>query len=290
MTEKSQFWYTDGFTGATGDGAAPYTQEEFRAFLYAVFGYGVVVGEGNELAVTGTASPLEVDTGRAMVAGFHYWNDDVLELNVETPTSGTTGGRVMLQADWSTATVRAVVKMAADGTGTPPSPTQNIGTIFEMSLAIFQIETDGSIIGLTPTRQYARTGNNPDEVTLTETATKKMVLKAGGISDTYLGNRVPAASNRQGGSATDWSAKGNSNYVPDKVLIQAGSKDSDTGTMTVTFPTAFSDKPLVFLSSNSAAITNMNTAGGITASGFVANITQSSNNQTVHWLAIGPRS
>lgn len=289
MAEKSMHWYTDGFAGAIGDGAAPYTQEEFRAFLYSMFGYGVVVGEGNELAVTGSSSPLQVDTGRAMVAGFHYWNDAALDLAVATPAVGTTGGRVVLQADWSTATVRAVIKMATDGVGTPPSPEQDIGNIFEMSLAIFQIQKDGSIIGLTATRQYARAGNNPDELTLTETATKRMQLKAGGITDTYLGERAPAASNRQGGNATDWSVKGNSNYTPGKVLMQIGSKDSGAGIMTVTFPTPFADKPLVFLSSNSLLITNMNTGGGITTTGFTANITQSGNNQTVHWLAIGPR-
>lgn len=153
MTEKSQFWYTDGFTGATGDGAAPYTQEEFRAYNDNLYGEGVVAGAGNELAVSGTATPLAVATGRAQVHGFHYWSTAAEDLTVTTPTVGTTGGRVVLRADWAAAEVRLAVLLNTDGVAAIPALTQTSGTTWEISLASFTVTT-GGVITLTDTRGY----------------------------------------------------------------------------------------------------------------------------------------
>lgn len=162
MAEKSLFWYTNGFTGDTGDGAAPYTQEEFRLFNHAwaaknQANVGVFPGVLNELAVTGSSSPLSVDTGRAVVYGFPYWADSSVSVAVSTPSVGTTGGRVVLRANWTAQTVRAVAVLNTDGTATIPSLTQSAGSTWDMPLATFTITTGGTIT-LTDAREWALSG------------------------------------------------------------------------------------------------------------------------------------
>lgn len=161
--EKSLFWYTNGFTGDTGDGAAPYTQEEFRLFNHAWMAknqadVGVFPGALNELAVSGSASPLSVATGRASVYGFQYWADSAVSLSVSTPGVGTTGGRVVLRADWTAQTVRAAVILNTDGVATIPSMTQSAGSVWDIPLATFTITT-GGVIALTDAREWILTGS-----------------------------------------------------------------------------------------------------------------------------------
>lgn len=155
MAEKSLFWFTDGFTGATGDGAAPYTQGEFSLYNHEVIGEGVVYGAGDNLAVSGTATPLDLETGRAQVRGFSYWNSTASTLAVTTPGTGTTGGRVVLRADYSAATVRAVVLLNTDGNAGIPALTQVANTTWEISLATFTVTT-GGVITVTDTREFTR--------------------------------------------------------------------------------------------------------------------------------------
>jgi hypothetical protein len=155
MAEKSLFWFTNGFTGATGDGSAPYTQDEFSLYNRDLLGEGVVYGSGNNLAVSGTATPLDLETGRAQVRGFSYWNSSASTLAVTTPTTGTTGGRVVLRADYSAATVRAVVKLNTDGNAGIPALTQVANTTWEISLATFTVTTGGGI-AVTDTREFTR--------------------------------------------------------------------------------------------------------------------------------------
>jgi len=151
MTETSRFWNTSG----DGDGpAAGYDEAEIAAFWLKLFARGVrtsgiVKGEGNELAVSGSASPLSLNTGAAIVDGLHYENDASLNLTVSTPSSGTTGGRVVLRASWSAQTVRAVIKLNTDGVSTPPALTQTPGTTYEVGLYTFTITTGGVIGSLT---------------------------------------------------------------------------------------------------------------------------------------------
>lgn len=61
--------------------------------------------------------------------------------------------------------------------------------------------------------------------------------------------------NRQGGSATDWDSDGVTTYSPENVKIQVGVTTftvPDTSTIrmqnTITFPTAYSNNPIVFCS------------------------------------------
>ncbi len=55
---------------------------------------------------------------------------------------------------------------------------------------------------------------------------------------------------RQGGSATDWSVKGTTEYTPTGMLVQFGEVELvgvDSALATITFPDAFGDKPLFFV-------------------------------------------
>jgi len=231
MAQKSMAWFTDGFDGAVGDGATPYTQEEWRAKEYTFFGDGVDPIDGNKLAVTGTASPLSMATGRAQVAGFHYWNDAALNLTVPTPTTGTTGGRVVLRAEWagaSEATVRAAVKMSADGTATMPALTQTVLTTYEIGIASFTITTAG-VITVTDTR-----------------VTRPLIgeLPDASVTAAKAGAGLATLTRRQNG-AGGWFAPGTTNVTTGNILEQVGViavtiDDTDyTGSANVTFPIAF---------------------------------------------------
>jgi len=62
---------------------------------------------------------------------------------------------------------------------------------------------------------------------------------------------------RQGGNATDWSVPGTTTYTPTGALIQAGviewtGSSAASGNKDVTFPVAFSQKPLVFATTGNA--------------------------------------
>lgn len=300
MTEKSQFWYTDGFTGATGDGGAPYTQEEFRAYNAALLGEGVVVGAGNELAVTGATSPLAVATGRAQVAGFHYWSDAIENLAVTTPSTGTTGGRVVLRADWTTATIRLAAKTSSDGVATIPALTQTLGATYEISLASFAITT-GGVIALTDTRVFAASAlASADDDTLETNSDGFLQVKDDGIDDTKAGDRIPQFYRRQGGDASAWSSAGNTNYTPGAVRIQAGVKFAymaaadTTMVFAITFPVAFSGTPIVFpvISPDVGGDTFVIDWFGASDTVLNVKINRVSGTHdsgvTIQWMAIGP--
>lgn len=101
--------------------------------------------------------------------------------------------------------------------------------------------------------------------------------------------------NRQGGTTGDntWITKGtsNTNTSAKNVFFQAGAVGlSTSGTdITVTFPTAFNQAPLVFvttITSNSANVTTI--ANSITTTTFkVRAIGADGSNETASWLAIG---
>lgn len=154
MAEKSVFWTT----GATGDGATPYTQAEtIRWVRQWVLGdnatEGVHKGYENELGVTGTATPIQIDTGAAVVYGFPYWNTSAVNKTIATPAGNTRYDRVVLQADWSAQEVRIVVLSGVEGAGVPPSVTQTDGVTWEITLATLSITT-GGVITVTDARSY----------------------------------------------------------------------------------------------------------------------------------------
>lgn len=156
MAEKSFPWTGNG----TGDGTSGgYTALEWSEIWRKAFlgggeaSQGVCKGVDNELACTGTATPIAVNTGAAFVYGKFYHNTASVNLSVTTPVVGTTGGHVILRLDWTAQTVRLVAVRNTDGVNSTPSLTQSLSTQWEIRLATFTITT-GGVIALTDARAY----------------------------------------------------------------------------------------------------------------------------------------
>ena len=149
MTENSLFWTTND----TGDGAASgYTAAEWFELWRALFAAstgadlgGVAPSYLNSLVVSGTASPVSVATGAALVYGIPYFNDAALSVAVPTPVTQTRIDRIVLRAVWSTQTVRCVRLAGTEGAGTPPALTQTANDTWEISLATVTITAGGNI-------------------------------------------------------------------------------------------------------------------------------------------------
>ena len=155
MTERSRFW--DGTT--LGDATdAPYSAQEFsqvmlgmlaqnnvspwqRSFVGMGAGYGV-----GSLLVTGTATPVSIAAGTAVVAGMWYENDAAATLAVSTPAVNPRRDRVVLRASWASQTIRLALLAGVEAaTPTAPALTQTFGTTWEVSLATVYITTGGVI-------------------------------------------------------------------------------------------------------------------------------------------------
>ena len=93
-------------------------------------------------------------------------------------------------------------------------------------------------------------------------------------------------SNRQGGSATDWNTAGTTNYALTTAKMQCGAASLDAGGV-VTFPVAFSQKPIVFLTTGQgdAAYFSILT---LSATQFSVAQTSGTGAKVVFWIAIGP--
>lgn len=231
---------------------------------------GVLAGLGGELAVSGTATPVSVATGAAYVAGFFYKSDATNTFAITTPSSGTTGHRVILRADISGNTVRAALLSSRDGTSSAPSLTQTAGQQWEISLATLTITT-GGVITVTDARDYSH-------------------------------QLAALLYRRSGNSSTDWSSQGSTTYIPGGMKIQGGvatvvfDDDNDSDTKTITFPSVFSGKPLIFVTNISAAVTqardsNINVYGQGTSSFQLRGRRVNGSwdgTVSVQWLAIGP--
>lgn len=334
MTESSILWENNGTgDGVSGGYSQAKLVEWMRAlFTKSANRGGVSPDYLNTLAVTGTSSPVAVASGAALVYGFMYFSDASVNVTVGTPVSSTRIDRVVLRADWTAQTVRITRIAGSEGSGSPPALSQNAGTTWDVPLAQVSITT-GGVITVTDEREWLdATGDGlvtaaklaADAVTTAkilnsnvtaaklatdavETAkikdanvtTAKIANDA--VDDTKVGARVPQFYRRQGGDASTWNTAGTTTYTPGAVRMQAGVVSGafsggtpETGGVAITFPVAFSDKPIVLAMVESAS-TNYQYATSvtlITASGcqvyWRIDGHGSAGTLKVHWLAIGP--
>ena len=272
MPERSSIWNSTGVGDGAGTGI---TQQQWLEIFRDSFtsdrysSEGVLAGVSGELKVSNSSSPLAVAAGAAYVYGFYYQNTASLNLTVTTPSVGTTGGHVVLRADWTTQTVRAVAVRNTDGTNSTPALTQTAGTTYEIRLCSFTITTGGSIT-VTDARDFCH--------------------------PTALVYR------RQGGSATAWNTSGSTNYTPGGTKIQAGavsvsfSSSATSNLATVTFPSAFTNVPIALLSTFSngsstgrkvlATIESLSTTQ-LVIRGYIVDGSTTSSSFDIYWLAIG---
>jgi hypothetical protein len=155
MAESSILWTTDG----TGDGTnSGYTMAQLTEWMRLLVGInstnlsGVAQDYLNELAVTGTSSPVAVNTGGAIVYGFPYFNSASVNVVVATPSVSTRVDVVVLEVDWTAQTVRIGLQAGTEGAGVP-ALTQTPSTTWQMPLANASITT-GGVITLTDRRQW----------------------------------------------------------------------------------------------------------------------------------------
>ena len=275
MAESSLFWTT----GSTGDGQNTYGETQFSEWMRATWtgdryaSEGVMPSLGNQLAVSGTSSPISVADGAAYVNGFYYQATAAVSLAVSTPTIGTTAFRVNLAADQTAKTVRAVISMGTDGSTTLPSLTQTENDYWEIPLATGTIDTSGTI-SLTDAR-------------------------------TFLHAVMAPASKRLGGSSSDWTSKGSTSYATGSQYWLCGAatmtfdSDNDSDTLTVTWPITFAYKPLVLYSvGNGAQANGRQTKVAVesvsttkaTFKGRLTNAGSWSSTVTIYWTAIGPKA
>lgn len=189
--EYSMLWAT----GATGDGASAYDSDKTRLLWNSMFSNGVFKGYLNDLAVSGTATPISVATGAAIVQGYPYFSDgDAVTKAIATPIVGTTGFRVVLRCDWGgnvasevtpplyaatdAATIRVLVISNADGTAAIPDATTTDGDVYDLTLATGTITTAG-VIALTDARTYAMSRLNPRTRSFMVTADNFSIYSAG---------------------------------------------------------------------------------------------------------------
>ena len=329
MTEKSYMWTTGG---GLGDGAASYTQADwsdlFRVVGACMDDEGVAPAYLNALVPSTTgANNARIGTGGGICDGKPYYNSAAVDVTIPSASGGgnTRIDRVVLRANWATATVR-VTRIAGTDAASPTAPaiTQNTGVVYDIKLCQALVNTSGTV-SITDERVFAKVGSAnglADGIVTTDkildsnvtyaklgsvtgpaivgrTAASVGVLAgiaiatAGEMPRNVAGvldvvNGVPQLYRRQGGSASDWTSIGTSTQTPTAVRMQAGGIATDaSGNATVTFPVAFSDKPIAFLTGVSG--------GGTPADVYVVStsttqlVIKSSNNLVnVYWFAIGP--
>ena len=155
MTEISRFW--DGTV--LGD-AIQVTQTEFceqywRAILNGSGNRGPLENWLNEMEVTGTTSPVSVNTGSAIVYGHPYVSDTPVSVSIPTPAAGLERyDRVVLRCDWPAQEVR-IARVAGVAAAAPavPSLTQSAGAVWEVPLATVLVD-DAGVVTVTDAREF----------------------------------------------------------------------------------------------------------------------------------------
>lgn len=191
MTSKSMPWTTNN----TGDGpTAGYATDRWQELLRTLSTfdptlYYVIPNRGLEYAVSGTVTPVTVQSGEAWVNG-RYANDDASQtVAIPTPTVATRKDRIILRSDGSLQTVRVVRLAGVEGSGVPPTLTQN-STTYEVSLAQVSITTGGAIT-VTDERGWTGVRGMVDATTLEwDTSGKKIRIKDLGVSTAKLADNA----------------------------------------------------------------------------------------------------
>jgi hypothetical protein len=174
MTEKSLFWngisIGDADAYATGSGyplsdanyVSPTHDIFFRAVLNGTGNRGVLKGWGNELAVTGIATPISIATGGAVVYGLFYENMAILTgpgnpvAIIPSPIVDTRIDRIVVRRNWATQTARVTRIAGVEGGAAPAitqSPKPSGSGIYDIPLCSLSVTT-GGVITITDERQY----------------------------------------------------------------------------------------------------------------------------------------
>ncbi len=170
MAEVSRPW-----SGAVTGDSGPYSDDQWTDVWKTLLGpvvatQGVFQDQLNVFALGGlAASPVTIDTGRALVNGIWYESNTSVNVAIPTPAVNPRVDRIVLRADWAAQTVRITRIAGAEGAApTPPALVQNDGVTWDLPLwqvhitvapvlTIFRDER--AFIG-----QYEPTGNSPTRI------------------------------------------------------------------------------------------------------------------------------
>lgn len=198
MAEISFGWASNG----TGDGAAISVVDSAELLKAIVGGSGVIRGYLNELAPTVSGSNVLVNTGWGVGATGHlYRNSASKSTTITTPSTGTTGHRIVLREDLAAQTVRIYDIASADGTASIPAAAAT-----DVMIATLTITT-GGVITLADVRAFASTfspaymemlqlGGGSLRAPAGLTATGRVLLaafKASAVTNTTDGSTNPVA-------------------------------------------------------------------------------------------------
>ena len=275
----------------------------FKALFASAAAEGVLENVGNELAVSGSSSPLSIATGAALVDGFFVNSDAVESRSVTTPSS-TTGGHVIVRLNWTTQTADIVVVLNTTGNTSPPALTQNDGTQWEIRLATFTITNTG-VITLTDARSFAHFATRVSSTMIDTGAVTNDKIPDGAIQSVKLASPTNVSLTRRvGGSSGSWNTAGSNEYSISgarmfvgaaSIFISSGSYQSYAD---VYFPTSYASKPLVFASLGSSVSSSDDGAtvwvdpSTLSTTGcriYVRRATLGSGSwtPTVHWWSVG---
>lgn len=312
MTEFSYWWTTSGTPA--GDQVSSYTQAHLAriaAVLAAGSGFeGIAPGYLNGLAGTvAGANTVQINTGGAVVDGKVYDSDAAVNLNIPSASGGgnTRIDRVVLRVNWAAFTVR-ITRIAGVDAASPTAPaiTQTSGTTYDITMYQALVNTSGTV-ELTDERTWAAAAvdgssievNDDGELAVADGGIATAKLADNAVDDTKAGDRVPQFYRRQGGGA-GWNTAGTTTYTPGAVRMQGGVVSLTLGigtaidSVTITFPTAFSQAPLILVSVSCSVSLEEFFVGTVASSTTGANVqltrsnTATSRTANIAWLAIGP--
>lgn len=175
MAEISRPW-----SGVVLGDSGPYSDDQWTDTWSTLLGpvlatQGVFQDQLSVLMLGGmAASPVTIDTGRALVNGIWYESDVSVDVAIPTPAGNPRVDRIVLRADWGFQTVRITRIEGVEGAPpTPPALVQIDGVTWDLPLWQVHITVGGVISFYRDERayigQYEPTGNSPTRIYLEET-------------------------------------------------------------------------------------------------------------------------
>lgn len=122
MVERSRPW-----SGTVTGDSGPYTDDQWtdvwKTLISPIIASsGVFIDQLNDLDLAGLpATPITIDTGRALVNGIWYENDASASIAIPTPAANPRVDRIVLRADWALQTVR-FTRIAGAEAAAPVAP------------------------------------------------------------------------------------------------------------------------------------------------------------------------
>ena len=252
---------------------------------------------------------VNVAAGIGLALGRLYVSDAVIQFDINNnPGQASATDLIVLRRN-NLASVEQSVRLLRKQAATPSSTAvvQQDGTIWEVAIAEVVLDSSGELASVTDVRQYIAPAvdgvtldvNNSGRLRVADDGVDTAQLADDAVDDTKAGNRVPQFYRRQGADASDWDVFGTTTYIPGAVRMQAGAKQntgvsSTAGSFAITFPVAFSQSPLVWITGYDNTARLVWSVSNISTTGFTATwrvrdqADGNQTDQTMTWLAIGP--